>query len=365
MVKRSPAAYLLFFLLLAVLFTPRDAAAAGQSPRKILLLTSYHQGDRWNDSVVQGVREALESLESVSLSIENLDMRRYTDQDHTRLTTEYIRAKYQDRTQDLVLVSDDPALNFLLTVRDDLFPNVPVVFCGVNNFNSKRIQGQSNITGVNETLSMEATLELALKLFPRTTRIMAVVSDTETSSRANLEHYRAAAARMKGRVHFDELLNMTDKDAPDILSHLPKDSIILRLSTLLKPEGGFLSIEDGSRILSAYAPVPVFTLWSFDLGDCALGGYVSSGQGQGRMAGNLAIRILEGQGADQIPVVMDSPNVLMFDYKVMERFGIKDPPFPKGASSLTIQYRQESNTGAGSLALPCSVACKRFLSSPC
>jgi len=330
-VKRLPAACLLFLLLLSVLLPPCDASSAGHSPRKILLLTSYHQGDRWNDSVVKGVREALGTLESVSLSIENLDMRRYPNQDHTRVTAEYIRAKYQGRPQDLILVSDDPALDFLLTVREDLFPNTPVVFCGVNNFTPKRIQGQHNITGINEALSLEATLELALKLFPKTARITAVVSDTEASGRANLQEYRAAAARMKGRVQFDELLNMIDKDAPEILSRLPKDSLVLRLINLLKPEGGYLSIQKSIRILSAHAPVPVFTLWSFDLGDGALGGYVSSGQDQGRAAGNLAIRILEGQEAEQIPVIMNSPNVPMFDYKVMERFGLKESALPKGS----------------------------------
>ncbi len=335
--KRLPAAYSLFFLLLSVLLAPCNAAAAGQSPRKVLLLTSYHQGDRWNDSVVQGVREALEALDSVSLSIENLDMRRYTNQDHSRMTKEYIRAKYQDRPQDLVLVSDDPALNFLLTVREDLFPNTPVVFCGINNFTPKRIQGQHSITGINEALSLEATLELALKLFPKTTRIMAVVSDTEASGRANLQEYRAAAARMKGRVQFDELLNITYKEAPDILNRLPKDSLVLRLINLLKPEGGYVSIQDSIRTLSAHAPVPVFTLWSFDLGDGALGGYVSSGQDQGRTAGNLAIRILDGQEAEQIPVIMDSPNVPMFDYRVMERFGLKDSALPKGSVVLNQQ----------------------------
>jgi PAS domain S-box-containing protein len=331
MEKRLPAAYFLFLILLSVLLAPCDAVAAGQSPKNVLLLTSYHQGDRWNDSVVQGVREALGALESVTLSIENLDMRRYTNQDHTRMTTEYIRAKYQGRLQDLILVSDDPALDFLLTVREDLFPNTPVVFCGVNNFTPKHIQGQHNITGINEALSLEATLELALKLFPKTARIMAVVSDTEASGRANLQQFRATAARMKGRVQFDELLNMTEKEAPEILSRLPKDSLVLRLINLLKPEGGYLSIQDSIRMLSTHAPVPVFTLWSFDLGDGALGGYVSSGQDQGRTAGNLAILILEGLEAEQIPVVMESPNVPMLDYNVMKRFGIRDSALPKGS----------------------------------
>jgi PAS domain S-box-containing protein len=330
-VKRRPSAFLLFFLLLAVLLAPLDAAAAGQSPRNVLLLTSYHQGDRWNDSVVQGVRETLGSLESINLSIENLDMRRNTDKNHSRMTTAYIRAKYQGKPQDLVLVSDDPALNFLLTVRNDLFPNTPVVFCGVNNFTQQRIQGQSKITGVNEALSLEATVGLALKLFPQTTRVMGVVSDTETNGRTNLEQYRAVAARMKGQVQFDELLNMTDENAPDILSRLPKDTLVLRLINLLKPEGGYLPLQDSIRILSAHASAPIFTPWSFDLDEGALGGHVSSGQDQGRTAGNLAIRILKGQGADQIPVIMESPNVPMFDYKVMERFGIKESALPKGS----------------------------------
>jgi len=338
MVKRSPAVGLLFFsLLLTVLLTPQYYATADPFPRQVLLLTSYHQGDRWNDSMVQGVRETLGSLESVNLAIENLDLRRYTDPENAQAIKEYLRAKYQGKPQDLVLASDDPALNFLLAVREDLFPTAPVVFCGINNFNPKLIQGQSNITGVNETLSLEATLELAMKLFPQTTRIMAVVSDTEISGRINLEHFRTVAAQMKERVQFGELLNMTDKDAPDILSRLPENSLVLRLINLLNSEGGYLSIQDSIRILSTHAPVPVFTAWSFDLGEGALGGYVASSQEQGRTAGNLAIRILGGQGADQIPVVMDSPNVPMFDFKVMERFGLKESSLPQGSVVLNHQ----------------------------
>ena len=341
----NPRVTIYVVALLAILLPSYVIAAPDPSPKKILLLTSYHQGDRWNDSIVLGVREALEHLESVSLSIENLDMRRYADADNIGLTKEYILAKYRDKPQDLILVSDDPALNFLLAVREVLFPTTPVVFCGINNFRPELIQGQSNITGVNENLSLETTLDLALKLFPRITRIITVVSDTEPSGRTNIEHYRIVAAQMKDRVHFDELLNMTDVDAPDILRHLPKDSLILRLAPLLKPEGGYLSIGASNRIFSAYTSIPIFTAWSFDLGDGALGGYVASGRDQGHAAAKLAIRILEGLNADQIPVVMDSPNVPMFDYNVMERFGIEESALPQGSvilnrqTSMWEQYR--------------------------
>jgi len=94
MVKRSPPVGLLYFShLLAVLLAPQYSATVEPFPRKVLLLTSYHQGDRWNDSMVQGVREALGSLESVNLSIENLDLRRYTGPDHARAIKEYLRKR--------------------------------------------------------------------------------------------------------------------------------------------------------------------------------------------------------------------------------------------------------------------------------
>jgi hypothetical protein len=80
---------LLCYLLIAIQFALPDLAAAGKSIRHVLLLTSYHQGDRWNDSVVQGVRETLDAVDSISLSVENLDMRRYTtDLKYSRIITE-------------------------------------------------------------------------------------------------------------------------------------------------------------------------------------------------------------------------------------------------------------------------------------
>lgn len=74
MVKRRPLAIWLFFLFLTLTLDSSGAAAAKHLPKNVLLLTSHHQGDHWNDSMVQGVREALEPHESVSLSIEDLDL---------------------------------------------------------------------------------------------------------------------------------------------------------------------------------------------------------------------------------------------------------------------------------------------------
>ncbi len=52
---------------------------------------------------------------------------------------------------DLAIVSDDDALDFVPAHRDQLFPGVPVVFCGAHNFEASRLAGFRGITGGSET----------------------------------------------------------------------------------------------------------------------------------------------------------------------------------------------------------------------
>jgi len=98
MEKRNSFGFLLFFLFSLIAPFHKLMPQRPVPPQKNgLLLISYHQGDRWNDSVILGVGEALESHEPVRLSIEDFDICRFTSQDHIRLATDYSRGKYQGR----------------------------------------------------------------------------------------------------------------------------------------------------------------------------------------------------------------------------------------------------------------------------
>ncbi len=324
-------AKLIMAVCLAILVAAMPGARASQNHKHVLMITSYHHGDRWNDDLIAGVRQSLDALSDISLAIEHLDLRRNAGAQYELEVAAFLKTKYRDKHKDLIIVSDDAALDFLLKVRAELFADVPVVFCGINNFTPQRVQGQDRITGVNETVSVAQTLDLALRLFPATGQVFAVVDDRSAVGRANLEHFQAAAQRLASRAALRELLNLTAGEAPDVLRALPPDSLVLRLNNLLDGHGGFLSIAESMNVISAQSPVPVFTLWDFDLGLGALGGIVVSGFEQGRQAGELAGRILGGASVDRIPVVMRSPNVPMFDFQQMERFGLSKRDLPASA----------------------------------
>ncbi|MFN2343168.1 MAG: ABC transporter substrate binding protein, partial [Desulfonatronovibrio sp.] len=304
---------------------------ANQEPKQVLMITSYHHGGPWNDEVVQGVRDILGDLDHVDLAIEHLDMRRYSGESYEQWLTNFFWNKYRRHPKDLIIVSDDDALDFLLRVRSDLFPRIPVVFAGINNFNLERIADQSNITGVNEEISIAQNIELGLKLFPDTKEIYAVVDDQSSVGQANLKVYRSAMDKSDYPVSFKKLLNLTVNDSRDVLGSLPENSLILRLNNILDGQGGFLSITESMSLISQASSVPVLSSWDFDLGHGALGGYLISAREQGRTAGELAVEILKGKHPDYIPVIMESPNLPMFDYQQIRRFGLKTASLPKNS----------------------------------
>ena len=71
--------------------------------------------------------------------------------------------KYRGKKFDAIISSDDDAFQFLRKTRDELFPGVPVIFSGVNNFEDQMISGKSGFTGISEKASLEDNINLILK----------------------------------------------------------------------------------------------------------------------------------------------------------------------------------------------------------
>jgi hypothetical protein len=115
-----------------LLACPLTASAA---TRKVLVLNSYHQGYEWTDDVVRGIRDRFGESPELELYIEYLDVRRTgASVESLDVTRSLLATKYGGVPLAAVIVSDDAAVEFLLKYGSQLFPRVPVVFCGVNEY---------------------------------------------------------------------------------------------------------------------------------------------------------------------------------------------------------------------------------------
>ena len=162
-------------LLLALLVlvgpaaTALSAAADAASGKRVLVLHSYYKGYKWTDDEHRGISAALEPVLGVeNVFVEYMDTKRFFEERYVSQLPEAYRRKYLDHRIDLIVATDDRALEFLVEHRDDVFPGTPVVFCGVNYFREEKLKGRPLFTGVSEDVDVGASLDTALALHPGT-----------------------------------------------------------------------------------------------------------------------------------------------------------------------------------------------------
>ena len=112
-------------------------------PRQILILHSYAQGNWWTDDQMAGIQERMNAAKApVEFFVEYMDAQRYARPEYIARLVETYRYKYGKKSVEVVLATDEPALEFALKYRPDLFPQAAIVFSGVQNFDETLTAGQ-------------------------------------------------------------------------------------------------------------------------------------------------------------------------------------------------------------------------------
>jgi len=303
----------------------KTQAALNSAPKpRILVLHSYHPGFTWSDKISDGIRSTLqEHKNQIELIFEFLDARRiYTDKYFTKLQ-ELFKVKYADRKIDVIICADDHALNF--AIKQDLFAEVPLVFCSVSGYDPKMRYGHK-LTGLQESIDIKATLDTALALHPGT-RQVAVITDMTRTGRALKQKASQVFKGYEPQMSFAYLEDLTIDDLKYRVSELPTDTIIFLFIFSRDKDGRVLSHEHNLKILRDNCNVPIYAVWEFYLGHGIMGGKLTSGIAEGKAAAKLALRILQGENVSDIPL-QESPTQYMFDFEQLKRFNISTSSLP-------------------------------------
>jgi signal transduction histidine kinase len=302
------------------------------SPR-VLVLFSYRAGMRWTDSLFKGIRNVLEEPdhEFCDLRAEFMDTKRISSDEYFLALRDLYRIRYRPDEFDAIIACDDDAFNFLRKYRAELFDSTPVVFCGVNYFDGEMLRDFPHCTGVVEAYDLVSTLDVALKLHPSATKVFVINDDTATGV-ANRKRVDEIAPRYSPRVPFTHLHNMTMRELLTEVERLPADAVVLLMSFNRDKAGQEFRYRDAARLICSRSPVPVYGVWDFYMGYGIVGGRLTSGESQGKLAATLAKRILSGESADSIPVITESPNEYMFDYRQLTRWGVPISALPPGSA---------------------------------
>lgn len=301
--------------------------------KNILNLNSYNNGDLWTDEVVRAVRETLQSQSyEVTLWSEFLDSKRHSEEKLKPLQFDYLQRKFQGIRFDLILATDDNAVDFLIRYRNELFGQVPVIFCGVQNPALISRIPRDSYAGLIERFEIHSLLDVALSLFPEKKNVV-ILTDNSLTNATYLETFQALEGRypeirfryLNGKIlKLSEILNA--------LRRLPSDAFVICSSFTHDRDGTYyLPRVSAARIADA-SPVPIFSPSTTELGQGYLAGNRNGGYKHGRMAGQLAVNVLAGGTLRSIGFIEHSIFEPLFDYHMMERWNIRDSLLPPTAT---------------------------------
>ncbi len=334
--------------ILATCLIASASLGAQQAGDHVLALHSYYPDFAWTNRLQRGIERGLArgtagDGAATRVSVEYMDSKNHPGVAlHDELASLY-RAKYAGGQPDLIVSADEDALDFLFARRDELFPGVPVVFCGLNaeDYDPSLLTGREGYTGVVERLDIASTVELILDLHPRTKEIR-FVQDHTTAGLRDRATVAELAERFEDRADLAFVGGNRELTRAELLADInalgPEVPLVF-LGFFRDAAGAELSAETILPDVSAAADAPVYAILETYLGLGIAGGKLLSGEVHGVSTGAMAAEILAGTSVSELPVRVESSNRYMFDYRQLERHGIHPGLLPEES---IVRFQPES-----------------------
>ncbi len=328
-------AYLSILIILVAFFSLQYSFAYGDIQQEyptVLVLHSYHPTLSWTSSVSEGILQTFDtSLQNATIHMEYMDWKRHPTQENLDNVYAALKYKYQDKKIDIILTSDDAALEFALEHRKEILSDAPIVFCGVFNETAIRIKNQNeNLTGVIDRMDPEGSIKAARYINPHIKKIYVIHDHTESGIGAYEEVVSILQARMPD-VTVESLSNLIIKDISRNLPIQDQESAFIMTTFMTDGEGTTIDLDNAGALISQHLSQPLYDIYDMTLGQGIIGGSLLSGSSQGSAGAELVIKVLQGEDAGTIPLIEEKTAQLMFDYDVLERFNISLEQIPPGS----------------------------------
>jgi PAS domain S-box-containing protein len=309
-----------------------DALSAEGGTKRVVLLFDERPSLPGLAAIEAGFTKTLtaNSSDHVEIYHEDMDLSRFGTDAYQIQLRDFLKAKYAAKKIDVAVAVLGPSLDFLLSHGDAIFPGTPIVFSGVDRREIGDRSLPAHVSGVFVKRRFGPTAETALGLHPDTQRIV-VVAGTSKFDTSVLEEARKELQAYEGRVAITYLTQLPMQQLLLEVSKLPPRTILLFTTFFQDGTGEPFVPHDVVNRLSTVANAPIYGFVDQFLGRGIVGGSLYSFAQQGPEAAKLALGILKREGASQAPVLEPELNQLLFDWRQLQRWGIRESALPAGS----------------------------------
>jgi signal transduction histidine kinase len=323
-----------FLNLIAVAGLLLPGPVAAEPPRReVLVLDQSSAGLPFNAALASAIRLTVNagSTSPASFYSENLDANRFFGPEYENEVVQFLKAKYRERHIDVVIAVGVLALDFIARRREQLWPSAPVVFAAIDEATISRWTLPNNVTGATMQLTLQDMVKVARIVMPNL-KAVAIVGDP-LERQTFYRHFADEIPAVAAQVEIVDLMDLPLAELAKRLAALSDNTAVIYTGIYYTSEGvSYVPAELVSQIVE-WANRPVVVNVSSYLNRGAIGGYIVQSNSIGQQAGRMALRILAGESASDIPVAR-VPSQPIFEWPALQRWKINESRLPPGSEIL-------------------------------
>lgn len=274
----------------------------------------------WHAEEDRGTEEVLQR-EGVSYETFYLDTKRHTDNEWKEQIAAKANEKIEEYEPSLVLVFDDNAC--ALVARHYVGESLPFVFCGVNADPAEYGLPATNITGVLGRPDFEGLAELLRQLVPDAEKV-ALIFDASPSAKGFAEGLEGMSMPVEiAEVYFTDDFDDWQAKVLQIQQEVDAIGLITYHTIRRQGEEESMSSDEVLQWTLENSRLPEFAPLDFTIEGGALCGVALSAYEQGKTAAEMAVRILAGERAMDIPFAIPEATRAMVNIARATELGIE------------------------------------------
>jgi signal transduction histidine kinase len=245
------------------------------------------------------------------------------------MLAELFARKYERVDIDAVLLVTEPAVDFYLRYREQLWPDAPAVFHFVAPVYARGLPAEAGLSGIPAKVDFAGAVRIALALQPKTRRAI-VVGGVSPFDEVQLAGFREALSPHADRLHVEYLVGLPPAQVAERLAGEAPDTVVFYGTLFRDAEGRVYVPRAVLETLGAASAVPIYGVYESQMGYGLAAGAVESFAARGERLAGLVVRAIDGDLASKSVVEPPPPSSCVADGRQLKRFGLSARLLPAG-----------------------------------
>jgi signal transduction histidine kinase len=292
--------------------------------------------------ILEGIREKLteEFGESYSLNIEYLETERYPEGEFPNAKFNLYNKKYEDVKLDLLICVGIDIVSTVKKNADRHLLNLPAITIDYDFSEYGKpfdLLVNNHTTQIGLKMNIIRTINEAISIFPPTSSIYFIFG-TSRVDQLFLEISKESAKQINNQIKTSFITDMAMGDILKMVNKLPENSMIIVGYFTADRDQVPYYLAESVRLIRNASNAPVFTYTDMGFGDGSFGGNIMSFRKIGPLAGETAVKILNGTDPDSIKISESDYYEYLLDWRELKKWNLAE--LEKQKKGCTVLYKE-------------------------